>query len=340
MKINVMGSGSWGTTLANLLAVKGYTVSVYARRDEIVEEINTHHTLEGFLPGANLHPTLRATADPFDGLETANVIVLAVPAQSMRTLLSQIAHRVPESAVLVNVAKGIEVETLLRMEQLAEQFLPHNAYATLSGPSHAEEVVRQMPTTVVAASDKQHTARFVQDLFMTNTLRVYTNSDLAGVELGGALKNVFGLGIGILTGIGAGDNTRAAMLTRGVYEISKLGMAMGARQDTFSGLTGMGDLYVTATSQHSRNNRAGILLGQGVSLEETLKRVGMVVEGVMTTKSAYRLGKKLGVELPITNEIYHFLFENKTAKECVAALMTRERRVEMEPLLHMGPFES
>ncbi len=340
MKIAVLGSGSWGTTLADYLAKKGQEVFLYARSEVSVKEINENRSLEAFLPGIRLHKSLKAVSDPKEALVGADVVVLAVPAQSMRSLLTAVGHIIPKSATLVNIAKGIEVESLLRMEEVVLSFLPENPYVTLSGPSHAEEVVRGMATALVAASRRQSAAKCVQDLFMSDAIRVYTNADLIGVELGGALKNVFALGIGILTGVSAGDNTRAAMLTRGLYEISKLGIAMGARQDTFSGLTGMGDLFVTATSMHSRNNRAGILLGQGFTLDETLKKIGMVVEGVMTTKSAYQLGQKLNVELPITNEIYYFLFENKTVTECVTGLMVRERRMEMEPLLHTQSFEA
>ena len=257
----------------------------------------------------------------------------------MRSLLMPLAVHIPKDAVMINVSKGIEVGTLLRMEQVVSQILPEQRYATLSGPTHAEEVIREMPSVIVASARDRNTALFVQDLFMNEVLRVYTNPDLCGVELGGALKNVLALGIGILDGMGAGDNTRAAMLTRGLYEMTKIGIALGAKQATFSGLTGMGDLIVTATSVHSRNHRAGLLLGQGKTLEETLKEVGMVVEGVMTTKSARALAQKLHIELPITNEIGQLLFEQKPVMACIADLMSRERRLEMEPLLDMPEYE-
>lgn len=339
MRIGVLGAGSWGTTLANHCCKIGHEVTVYARRKETVHEINDHRRAH-FMPDVPLCKELIATDRLQEAVREKDVILLAVPSQSMRSLLEQIKNEVPARAVLVNVSKGIEVDTLLRMEEVVAEYFPRHDYATLSGPTHAEEVIREMPSVIVAASRQRSVALQVQDLFMNEIFRVYTNPDLAGVELGGALKNVLALGIGILDGMGAGDNTRAAMLTRGLYEMTKLGMAMGAKRDTFSGLTGMGDLIVTATSEHSRNHRAGVLLGQGKSPEETLEEVGMVVEGIMTTKSARALAKKLNVELPITHEIGALLFENKPAHACVADLMKRERRHEMEPLLQTSEFDS
>lgn len=338
MRVGVLGSGSWGMTLADHLCRNGHEVLLYARKTETADQINTDRTAR-FMPDVRLCDTLRATGDAEEAVHNKDVIVLAVPSQAMRGMLTPIARRIPENAVLVNVSKGIEVNTLLRMEQLVQEILPHNKYATLSGPTHAEEVIRQMASAIVASSREREIAFFVQDLFMNESLRVYTNPDLVGVELGGALKNVLALGIGILDGMGAGDNTRAATLTRGLYEMTMLGIAMGAKRDTFSGLTGMGDLIVTATSKHSRNHKAGVLLGQGKTLDETLMEVGMVVEGVMTTKSARALADQLGVELPITHEIGELLFENKSATDCVIDLMRRERRHEMEPLLEAAEFD-
>lgn len=338
MKIAVLGSGSWGTTLANHLCKLGHSVTVYARDKAVAEEIQTER-IARFMPDVRLCGHLKATTDPLAAVAGCDVVVLAVPSQSMRTMLTPVASAIPEEAILINVSKGIEVNTLLRMEQLVKDLLPAHRYATLSGPTHAEEVIRDKPSVIVSSSREREVALFVQDLFMNDTLRVYTNPDLVGVELGGALKNVLALGIGILDGMGAGDNTRAAMLTRGLYEMTKLGIAMGAKRDTFSGLTGMGDLIVTATSEHSRNHRAGVLLGQGKTQEETLHTIGMVVEGIMTTKSANALAKQLGVELPITYEIGELLFANKPAMACVADLMQRERRHEMEPLLETLEFD-
>lgn len=338
MKIAVIGSGSWGTTLANHLCGKGNDVFLWTRDPAVAEEICRLHTHQKYLPGAVLHDRLKATTDAEKALRRAEVVVLAIPSQSMRMVLTSLAPSIPADAVLVNVAKGIEVGSLARMEEVVSDCLPSHPYATLSGPSHAEEVVRGVPTTLVAASHKQETARLVQDLFMNPSMRVYTNPDLIGVELGGALKNVLALGIGILDGLEYGDNTRAAMLTRGLFEMTRLGVALGARRETFSGLTGMGDLIVTATSSLSRNHRAGVLLGKGNTLEETLAEIGMVVEGVMTTKSAWQLAVQSKVEIPITNELYALLFEKKSADACVRDLMQRDRRTEMEPLLQSSDF--
>ena len=338
MKIAVLGSGSWGTTLANHLCKKAYSVVLYARDAAVCSSMQNEKRAR-FMPDIPLCEKLCATSNPIEAVQGADVVVLAVPSQSMRSLLMPLAVHIPKDAVMINVSKGIEVGTLLRMEQVVSQILPEQRYATLSGPTHAEEVIREMPSVIVASARDRNTALFVQDLFMNEVLRVYTNPDLCGVELGGALKNVLALGIGILDGMGAGDNTRAAMLTRGLYEMTKIGIALGAKQATFSGLTGMGDLIVTATSVHSRNHRAGLLLGQGKTLEETLKEVGMEVEGVMTTKSARALAQKLHIELPITNEIGQLLFEQKPVMACIADLMSRERRLEMEPLLDMPEYE-
>lgn len=339
MKIAVLGGGSWGTTLANHLCLKGHEVLLYARNAAAAEEINQAHAAR-FMPEVSLCRQLKATTRAQEAVRGAGAVVLAVPSQNMRGMLSTLRDRISKEAVLINVSKGIEVGTLLRMEEVVGELLPEHSYATLSGPTHAEEVIRSMASAIVASSREREVALFVQDLFMNDVLRVYTNPDLTGVELGGALKNVLALGIGILDGMGAGDNTRAAMLTRGLYEMTKLGIALGAHRDTFSGLTGMGDLIVTATSEHSRNHRAGVLLGQGKTLEDTLEQIGMVVEGVMTTKSARALSEKLQVELPITHEIGELLFSNKPVMACVADLMKREKKHEMEPLLETPCYES
>jgi len=232
--------------------------------------------------------------------------------------------------VLVNVAKGIEQRTLLRMSQVAEEYLPEAKYVVLSGPSHAEEVGRLMPTTVVSASKDLALAEYVQDVFMTDALRIYTNTDVAGVEFGGSLKNIIALGAGISDGMGFGDNAKAALMTRGMTEMSRLGVAMGAKEETFAGLTGMGDLIVTCTSMHSRNRRCGIMIGEGVAPAEATKRVGMVVEGMYTTEAAYQLAQKAGVEMPITEAIYGVINGKLDAKEAVKALMTRQRKHEKE----------
>ncbi len=234
--------------------------------------------------------------------------------------------------VAVNVAKGIEQKTLLRMSQIAKEMLPELRYVVLSGPSHAEEVGRLMPTTVAVAAEELALAEYVQDIFMTDTFRVYTNTDVAGVEFGGALKNIIALGAGISDGMGYGDNAKAALMTRGMTEMSRLGVALGAQEGTFAGLSGMGDLIVTCTSMHSRNRRCGILIGQGVSPEAATKQVGMVVEGMFTAEAAWQLSRKAGVEMPITEAIYNVINGNIDAKKAVSALMTRRRKHEMEDI--------
>lgn len=333
MKIAVLGAGSWGTTLANHLVGLGNTVHLYTRKKSDADEINNRHTLLKYLPEKTLHENLIASTCAKECLSHADFVILGVPSQAMDALLSEVKSDIPKDAILINIAKGIEVKTNRRMEEVVIAHLPEAKYVTLSGPTHAEEVIDQLPSAIVAASDDLALAETVQDLFISGELRVYTNTDLVGVELGGALKNVLALGIGIVDGIGFGDNTRAAMLTRGLHEMTRLGIALGAQRETFSGLSGMGDLIVTATSPHSRNRRAGILLGQGNTLDETLEKVGMVVEGVKTTESAYALGKELGIDMPITNQIYALLYENQSIEESIKKLMERQRKKEMEPRL-------
>lgn len=340
MKIAVLGAGSWGVTLANHLSLLENDVCVYTRNPKSAEEINKLHTLERYLPGTILHDQLKASSDVKACLTGTSFVILAVPSQQMAALLKVIKDDIPKDAIIINIAKGIEVGTNRRMEEVVMDILPQAKYVTLSGPTHAEEVIQQIPSAIVAASHVRDYAEAVQDLFFSGELRVYTNDDLVGVELGGALKNVLALGIGIVDGIGFGDNTRAAMLTRGLLEMTRLGIAMGAKQETFSGLSGMGDLIVTATSPHSRNRRAGILLGQGKTLDETLQDVGMVVEGIKTTESAHALGKELGIDLPITNEIYALLYEDQSIEESVKNLMGRKKKKEMEPMIGSNELKS
>ena len=258
------------------------------------------------------------------------IIVLAVPSQAVRETASKISEYIAHNAIIINAAKGLEINTHKRMSQVIEEEIPHARIAVLSGPSHAEEVARQIPTTVVCSSEDMKAAELVQDVFMAPFFRVYTNPDIIGVETGGALKNIIALAAGISDGLGYGDNTKAALMTRGVSEIARLGQAMGGSILTFAGLTGIGDLIVTCTSMHSRNRRAGILIGQGKSLEEALKAVGMVVEGVNTCKAAYELAQHLGVEMPITEQLYHILFMGKDPASSVNDLMLRDKTYESE----------
>ncbi|NMA87236.1 MAG: NAD(P)-dependent glycerol-3-phosphate dehydrogenase, partial [Tissierellia bacterium] len=261
------------------------------------------------------------------------LIVLSTATHGIREVLESSKSEFNKEQVIVNVAKGIENNTLLMISEIVGEILPNNPYAILSGPSHAEEVARNIPTTVVSASKDKTVAEYVQDVFMSPYFRVYTNPDIIGVELGGSLKNVIALGAGISDGLGYGDNTKAALMTRGIIEISRLGVRLGANAKTFSGLSGVGDLIVTCTSMHSRNRRAGILIGQGQSLEEATKNVGMVVEGIKTTKSAYELAKKNNVIMPITDELYNVLYNGEDVKESVYNLMLRDKKPELEDIL-------
>ncbi|WP_027718748.1 NAD(P)H-dependent glycerol-3-phosphate dehydrogenase [Desulfovirgula thermocuniculi] len=332
-KVAVLGAGSWGTALAALLAGKGYRVEVWARRQELASTINAERQNRRYLPGVILPPNVRAQVDLPAVLENACAVVFAVPSHAFREVLRAALPCIPKGAMIVNVAKGIEEGSLLPLSRVfageaGEEEL--GRYAVLSGPSHAEEVGRGIPTAVVVASTSMTCAEAAQDLFMTAAFRVYTNPDVAGVELGGALKNIIALGTGIAEGLGFGDNTKAALMTRGLAEITRLGMALGANPLTFAGLAGVGDLIVTCTSMHSRNRRAGIEIGRGKKLEEALASVQMVVEGVRTTRAARLLAARCGVEMPITEQIYRVLFEGMPPREAVANLMTRGRRREME----------
>ena len=262
-----------------------------------------------------------------------DVILLSIPTHGVREALKQIKPFINPDQILVNVAKGIENNTLLRISQIASEILPNNKFAVLSGPSHAEEVALNIPTTVVAASSNKKIAEYVQDLFFTPNFRVYTNPDIIGVELGGSLKNVIALGAGISDGLNYGDNTKAALMTRGIFEMAKLGEEMGANPITFSGLSGIGDLIVTCTSMHSRNRRAGILIGSGKTMEQAILEIGMVVEGIKTTKSTYELAKKYKIDMPITEELYRVLYEDSDVKMAVQHLMVRDRTHEMENIV-------
>lgn len=332
-KVAVLGAGSWGTALAVLLAGKGCRVEMWARRQELASAINDEKQNRRYLPGVVLPPGVCARADLPAVLEGSCAVIFAVPSHVFREVLRAALPCIPRDAVIINAAKGIEESSLLPLSRVfaseaGEEELKR--YAVLSGPSHAEEVGRGIPTAVVVASTSMACAEAAQDLFMTTAFRVYTNPDVAGVELGGALKNIIALGTGIAEGLGFGDNTRAALMTRGLAEITRLGMALGANPLTFAGLAGVGDLIVTCTSVHSRNRRAGIEIGRGKKLEEALASVQMVVEGVRTTRAARLLASRYGVEMPITEQIYRVLFEGMPPREAVTNLMTRGRRREME----------
>ena len=335
-KIAVLGAGSWGTALSIGLATKGYPVSLWARDEELTKNINDQRENARYLKGCPIPAQVTANVHLEDCVQQARVIVLAVPSHAIREVARQCSSYIGAETYIVNTAKGFELETLKYLSTAIQEEMPAHAadnVAVLSGPSHAEEVGKGMPTTVVVAAKKRSTAEFVQDVFMSDTFRVYTNPDIIGVQLAGALKNVIALATGISDGLGLGDNTKAALMTRGIAEITRMGMQMGANAMTFAGLAGIGDLIVTCTSMHSRNRRAGIQLGQGRSLEEVLAGMGMVVEGVRTTKAAHRLSQKYGVEMPITEQVYKVLFEGQDAAGSVKGLMTRGKKHEVEEVV-------
>jgi glycerol-3-phosphate dehydrogenase (NAD(P)+) len=334
-KVTIVGAGSWGTALAMVLADNGHEVRLWGHKPEQISEINTQHTNKKYLPNITLQDSIIGYSSLEDALEGIEVMVLAVPTKAIREVLGKINVFQKEPLTIVHVSKGIEPNTLLRISEMIEEaMLPELIYSivVLSGPSHAEEVSLRQPTTVTVSSERMEAAIRIQDLFINQNFRVYTNSDIIGVEIGGALKNIIALAAGISDGLGYGDNAKAALMTRGLAEISRLGVKMGANPLTFSGLTGIGDLIVTCTIVHSRNWRAGNLLGKGKNLQEVLDNMGMVVEGVRTTQAAWQLAQKYDVNMPITNALYNLLFNHADPKETVDALMARVKTHEMEDL--------
>ena len=332
-RITILGAGSWGTALAISLSSNGRDVNLWGRNSDRLEEIISTRENIKYLPGIKLDSRINIIKDMQRAIENSNIIVCSVASQAFRPLIKDIKPYLKEGSIIVNTAKGIERESHMRLSEVAAQEIPKTGFVALSGPSHAEEVARGMPTTLVSASEDILLAQRIQDIFMSNRLRIYTNPDVIGVELGGALKNIIALGAGISDGMGFGDNAKAAMMTRGITEISRLGIRMGAKQSTFSGLSGIGDLIVTCTSLHSRNRRCGMLIGQGVRPDDAIKEIGMVVEGVFAAGAAYELSKEMKVELPITEQIYYVLREEITAKDAVIKLMGRGKKHEEEEIL-------
>jgi glycerol-3-phosphate dehydrogenase (NAD(P)+) len=330
--VGVIGAGSWGTALANHLAGKGARVRIWDVDSDLLSCVAQDRENKKYLPGVRLHDMVEVGAGPRQAVQGADFCVMAVPAQHFRKALATAAAGLGKNAVIVNVAKGIEQGSLETMSMIAKTAMPELGYAILSGPSHAEEVGVGMPTTVTSAAEWQETAEAVQDLFMTDRFRVYTNFDVLGVELGGALKNIIALGAGISDGMGFGDNTKAALMTRGITEMARLGVRMGARRDTFFGLSGIGDLIVTCTSMHSRNRRCGIMIGEGVPPKEAAARIGMVVEGVTTAEATRELARKFGVEMPITESLCAVVRGELGPAAALELLMTRERKHEREDL--------
>lgn len=331
MKISVLGAGGWGTTLAVLLHYNGHNVTLWEYKRSYAKELLKKRENIQYLPGIKIPNEIIITHDIDEASDDKNLLVLAVPSQFLRSVVDEIKFSQIKNSILVSVSKGIENKSLLTMSLMLKDVHPNldsSQIGVLSGPSHAEEVSKRIPTAVVAASRDYETASTIQAAFITSYFRVYSSTDILGVELGGAFKNVIAIGAGIIDGAGFGDNTKAAIMTRGVAEISRLGLALGAQPDTFAGLSGMGDLIVTCMSRHSRNRYVGEQIGKGKTLKQVLKSMDMVAEGVETSRSASQLAKKYDVETPITNEVYKILFEDKDPIKATTDLMTRDMKTE------------
>lgn len=327
-KIAFVGGGSFGTALAVLLSKKGLECSVWCHSENTVNDINVKRENTKYLKGIIIPEKVTAYSDIEETIKGSKVVVLAVPSKAIREMARKISSILKGDEIIVTVAKGIENHTLKRMSEIIEDEVKGHPIVVLSGPSHAEEVARDIPTTVTAASKNIEAAKKIQDIFSSNTFRVYTNDDLIGVEIGGAFKNIIALAAGISDGIGYGDNTKAALMTRGMSEIIRVGTKLSGKAETFYGLTGMGDLIVTCTSMHSRNRRAGILIGSGRTVEEAIAEVGMVVEGIEAVKAFYELKSKTDVDMPITTALYEVLFKEKNPRESVMELMGRKYKKE------------
>lgn len=327
-EIGIIGAGSWGTALSLLLYKNKNQVTVWSVMEDEINMLQTKHEQKDKLPGVKLPEDMIFTTDLKAAVCGKDVLVLAVPSPFTRSTAEKMKPFVAEGQIIANVAKGIEETTLMTLSEIIEEEIPQAEVAVLSGPSHAEEVGKGIPTTIVVGAKKKETAEYLQNLFMNEVFRVYISSDILGIELGAALKNVVALAAGIADGLGYGDNTKAALITRGIAEIARLGIAMGGRIETFYGLTGIGDLIVTCASVHSRNRRAGILIGKGASMEEAMAEVKMVVEGVYSAKAGFALSKKYGVSTPIIEQVNEVLFEKKPAELAVKELMLRDKKVE------------
>ena len=330
-KITVFGTGSFGTALANVLAENGHLVLMWGKNENTVDEINQSHQNKRYLKDVTLNETIKATSQLEQAVNFSDIFLIALPTKAIRNVVTEIDQHIKTKKTFIHVAKGIENETFKRVSEMIEDSVSKNhknGVGVLSGPSHAEEVVIKQPTTVAASSKDERISKLIQDLFMNDYLRVYTNNDLIGVELGGALKNIIAVASGIVAGMGYGDNAKAALMTRGLAEISRLGEKLGADPMTFLGLGGIGDLIVTCTSTHSRNYTLGYKLGKGKTTEEALNEMNMVVEGIYTTNSVYHLAKAQNVDMPITNALYKVLFEDKPVKDSVKDLMGRDKKAE------------
>lgn len=328
-KVAFLGGGSFGTALSILLANKGIEVNIYDRDKKVVDDINLNRRNDKYIKDLKVPEKVTAFNDLDKAIDNVEFVVLAVPSHVIRIASKQLRPLINKDVIVISIAKGIEEKTNLRLSQVIQEELPENPVVVLSGPSHAEEVSFNIPTTVVVSSQNKESSKKVQDLFIDKNFRVYTNDDLIGVEIGGAVKNIIALAAGVCDGIGFGDNSKAALMTRGMAEIVRVGMKMGGKPETFLGLTGMGDLIVTCTSLHSRNRKAGYLIGKGMSTEKATEEVGMVVEGIKACRAFYELKESLKVEMPITDILYKILFEGKDPKDASLELMGREKKDEI-----------
>ena len=330
LRVFILGPGAWGVALSLIAADHGYHVTLWSPFDDEIAALTQNREQTTLLPGVRIPDDIALTTD-MSGAADADLIIMAVPSSAVRQTAARLKGIIKPGALIANVSKGLEEGTLLRLSQVITSELPDCKVVALSGPSHAEEVARGVPTSVVSSCAEAKPAKKVQDILMNETLRIYTNPDIIGVELGGALKNVIALTSGVADGLGLGDNTKAAVITRGLSEIARLGAAMGARRETFAGLTGIGDLVVTCTSMHSRNRRFGILIGQMVPPDEALRQIGQTVEGYGAAKNAYTLAKQYHITMPITEYCYRILYERASPKDAIRDLMARPKKHEEHP---------
>lgn len=328
LNITVLGAGGFGLALAIIMNKQGHNVTVWSKLENEIIQLEKDREHKQKLPGVKIPESIKLTTE-YDAIKTSDMIIFGVPSSFVRSTAKEVSAYIAKDTIVLNAGKGLEDGTFKTLSEILEEEIPQAKIAVLSGPSHAEEVAREVPTAVVIASKSKETAEFIQKECSSSVLRMYVNTDVLGCELGGALKNIIALCAGICDGLGYGDNTKAAVMTRGMHEIVKLGLAMGGKAETFGGLTGMGDLIVTCTSMHSRNRRAGILIGKGVSPDEAVKQIG-TVEGYFCCKAAYHLAKEKNVSMPITEELYNILYNGSDVKQSLTRLMSRPFRSECD----------
>ena len=326
-KITILGGGTWGVALSRVITDNGHDLIIWSKIESEIEELSTTHKYKN-LPGFELPAQVKLTLDAEEAVKDRDVLIMAVASPYVRSTANLLAPYICEGQLIVNVAKGIEAESLLTMTGIIKEEIPQSTVAVLSGPSHAEEVCKAIPTTIVVGANKKETAEYLQSIFMNPNFRTYISNDMLGIELGASLKNVIALAAGMVEGLGYGDNTLAALITRGIAEITRLGTAMGGHIHTFYGLSGIGDLIVTCASKHSRNRMAGYYMGQGLTAKQAMDKVQQIVEGVHSTKAAKTLSEKYGVEMPIVSQVYEIVFNGKSVKEAFSDLMTRNGRAE------------